>query len=53
MDLLEPLVKAGKFQVWFTHMNHPNPALERQGAARKAIEARGFRVLDEGEELGL
>ena len=53
MDLLEPLVKAGKLQVWFTHMNHSNPALERDGAARKAIEARGFRVLDEGAELPL
>lgn len=53
MDLLEPLVKAGKLQVWFTHMNHSNPALERDGAARKAIEARGFRVLDEGVELPL
>lgn len=27
MDLLEPPVKAGKLQVWFTHMNHSNPAL--------------------------
>lgn len=53
MDLLEPLVKAGKLRVYFTHLNHSNPALERDGAARKAIEARGFRVLEEGEELGL
>jgi pyrroloquinoline quinone biosynthesis protein B len=53
MDLLSSLVKAGKLQVFFTHMNHSNPALDRNGAARKAIEARGFRVLDEGEELGL
>jgi pyrroloquinoline quinone biosynthesis protein B len=53
IDLLEPLVKAGKLQVWFTHMNHSNPAMDRDGAARKAIEARGFRVLDEGEELPL
>ena len=53
MDLLEPLVKAGKLQVFFTHLNHSNPALDRDGAARKAIEARGFRVLEEGEELAL
>jgi pyrroloquinoline quinone biosynthesis protein B len=53
MDLLEPLVKAGRLRVYFTHLNHSNPALERDGAARKAIEARGFRVLEEGEELGL
>lgn len=53
MDLLEPLVKSGKLQVYFTHMNHSNPALDTNGVARKAIEARGFRVLDEGEAFGL
>ena len=53
MDLLEPLVKAGKLAVAFTHLNHSNPALEPESAARKAIEARGFRVLAEGEAIGL
>lgn len=53
MDLLEPLVKAGKVRVYFTHLNHSNPALDADGAARKAIEGRGFRVLGEGEEFGL
>ena len=53
MDLLEPLVKAGKLRVWFTHLNHSNPALDADGAARKAIEGRGFRVLGEGEILDL
>lgn len=53
MDLLEPLVKAGKLKVYFTHLNHSNPALDPVGPARKAIEARGFYVLDEGEEFGL
>jgi pyrroloquinoline quinone biosynthesis protein B len=53
MDLLEPLVKAGKVRVWFTHLNHSNPAFEKDGAARRAIEARGFRVVEEGEVVGL
>ena len=53
MDLLEPLVKAGKLRVYFTHLNHSNPALDAGGTARKAIEARGFRVLAEGEEIDL
>ena len=53
MDLLEPLVKAGKLRVYFTHMNHSNPALEKDGTAQKAIEARGFHVLGEGEEFEL
>lgn len=53
MDLLEPLVKAGRVRVYFTHLNHSNPAFEKDGAARRAIEARGFRVAEEGEEIGL
>ena len=53
MDLLEPLVKAGKLRVYFTHLNHSNPALVPGGPAQKAIEARGFRVLAEDEEIGL
>ena len=28
MDLLEPLVKQGRLQVYFTHLNHSNPALD-------------------------
>jgi pyrroloquinoline quinone biosynthesis protein B len=53
MELLGPLVKAGKVKVWFTHLNHSNPALDPNGAARKDIEARGFRVLDESDSLEL
>jgi pyrroloquinoline quinone biosynthesis protein B len=40
-------------KVWFTHLNHSNPALDPNGAARKNIEAKGFRVLDEADELDL
>jgi len=53
MDLLEPLAKSGRLRVYFTHLNHSNPALDEDGAARKAIEARGFRVLQEGETFEL
>lgn len=53
MDLMEPLVKAGKVRVYFTHLNHSNPALDKDSPARKAIEARGFLVLEEGEDLEL
>jgi len=53
MDLLGPQVKSGKLRVFFTHLNHSNPALDPDGAARKAIEAKGFKVLADGEVLGL
>ena len=52
MDLLEPWVKSGK-HVFFTHLNHSNPALDPTSSERKAIEARGFHVLEEGQELPL
>jgi pyrroloquinoline quinone biosynthesis protein B len=51
--LLEGRVRAGSLEVYFTHLNHSNPALDPDGPAREAIEARGFSVLDEGTELGL
>jgi pyrroloquinoline quinone biosynthesis protein B len=53
MDLLEPLVKAGKVRVYFTHLNHSNPAFESGGEAGKAIARRGFGVLAEGAAFGL
>jgi pyrroloquinoline quinone biosynthesis protein B len=53
MDLLEPLVKAGRLRVYFTHLNHSNPALDAGSPARQAIEGRGFRVLAEGEDFEL
>lgn len=53
MDLLEPLVKAGKLEVRFIHLNHSNPALEPDAEARHTLEKRGFRVAKEGEEIEL
>jgi pyrroloquinoline quinone biosynthesis protein B len=51
MDLLGPLVKSGGLKVEFIHLNHSNPALVPEGEVRKAMEARGFRVAEEGEEI--
>ena len=53
MALLGPQVQAGKVRVFFTHLNHSNPALDPSGPARKAIEAKGFKVLGDGEVLPL
>jgi pyrroloquinoline quinone biosynthesis protein B len=53
MDLLGSQVKSGAVKVYFTHLNHSNPAFDKDGVARKNIEARGFRVLEDGEVLGL
>lgn len=48
-----PAVRAGELEVAFTHLNHSNPALDAGSAARRWLEEAGFRVLSEGEEIGL
>ena len=53
MDLLQGRVDAGVLEVYFTHLNHSNPALDPDGDARRAIEDRGFAVLAEGQDLAL
>ena len=53
MDLLQDFVSSGRGEVYFSHMNHTNPALEPDSAARREIEQRGFHVLVEGQELAL
>jgi pyrroloquinoline quinone biosynthesis protein B len=53
LDLLQPQVDAGTLTVLFTHMNHSNPVLEPESAARRELERRGFHVLADGQEVGL
>lgn len=53
MDLLEPLVKAGVLDVYFTHLNHSNPAIFVDSPEHREIERRGFAVLAEGQEIPL
>lgn len=53
MDLLQRRVSDGVLRVYFTHLNHSNPALEPAGEAARLIESRGFRILRDGEELDL
>jgi pyrroloquinoline quinone biosynthesis protein B len=53
MDLLQPLVDAGGLRVYFTHLNHSNPALDPISPERREIERRGFAVLEEGLEIAL
>jgi pyrroloquinoline quinone biosynthesis protein B len=52
MDLLQAQVDAG-LQVLFTHLNHSNPMLAHQSAARREVERRGFGVLADGQEIPL
>jgi pyrroloquinoline quinone biosynthesis protein B len=53
MDLLQPLVDAGRLEVWFTHLNHSNPALDPEGTEMDTIRERGFGVAQDGQEFPL
>ncbi len=53
MDLLQPLVDKGGLEVYFTHLNHSNAALDPHGEARQSIDQRGFHVLEQGQKIAL
>jgi pyrroloquinoline quinone biosynthesis protein B len=53
MKLLRGAVRGGGLQVFFTHLNHSNPALDPAGPERRTLAAAGFQVLAEGQELAL
>ena len=53
MDLLEQRVQAGELAVFFTHLNHSNPALEPDSDALEEIDRRGFHVLGDGQAFAL
>ena len=53
MERLGSLPAAERAKVRFIHLNHTNPALNAGSEARRAIEARGFRVAEELERVEL
>jgi pyrroloquinoline quinone biosynthesis protein B len=40
-------------KIVFTHLNHTNPALDPTSRERKAVEALGMRIAQEGYVLPL
>jgi pyrroloquinoline quinone biosynthesis protein B len=53
MQRFEPMAMSDKDKVRFIHLNHTNPALDPESAARRAIEAAGFGVAGEGQRFDL
>jgi pyrroloquinoline quinone biosynthesis protein B len=53
LDLLGPWVESGKLEVYFTHLNHSNPALDPESEAAARIRGRGFGVVRAGQEFPL
>lgn len=53
MDLLESSVGTSGLRVWFTHLNHSNPALDPASEAAADVQGRGFGVLQEEQVFPL
>jgi pyrroloquinoline quinone biosynthesis protein B len=53
VKLLRGQVSSGGLAVYFTHLNHSNPALDPASPERRALAASGFQVLEDGQELEL
>lgn len=53
MQRLAHLPAAEKSKVRFIHFNHTNPVLHLDSSERKNVQEQGFRLAEEGEELGL
>ena len=53
MKRFAALPRAERARIRFIHLNHTNPALRADSAARRRIEQAGFRVAELGERVGL
>jgi pyrroloquinoline quinone biosynthesis protein B len=53
MSLLENIVQERKPQIYFTHLNHSNLALNPEGEAIKSMKERSFALAEEGMEFWL
>ena len=53
MELLADVAKEEKTQIFFTHLNHSNLALDPDGDARKTMERNAFALAEDGMEFRL
>ena len=53
MALLDGLPEAERSKVWFIHMNHSNPLLDKNSQAYKTVISKGYNVAEQGMKLAL
>ncbi|SDN58545.1 MBL fold metallo-hydrolase [Bacillus sp. OK048] len=51
MERLQDLTK--QTEIYFTHLNHSNPAIDNDQIIRQEIEAKGFKIAEEEMEIRL
>lgn len=49
--LLGKVAREGKKEIYFTHLNHTNFALDPEGMERKQMEEQGFKLASDGMEF--
>ena len=53
IDLLGAAVPKVETEILFTHFNHTNPVLDKEGELKSELEEKGFRCAEEGMVLDL
>jgi pyrroloquinoline quinone biosynthesis protein B len=53
LEILKDVAREGRTEVYFTHLNHTNSALDPEGEAKKEVEENGFKIASEGMEFYL
>lgn len=53
LKTLHEVVKEGRTEIYFTHLNHSNPTLDPDSRLRKKVEAQGFHIASDGMEFFL
>jgi pyrroloquinoline quinone biosynthesis protein B len=53
MDLFKDLNALDKKKIFFIHLNHTNPALQKNSPAQKEIIKMGFGLAQEGQIIKL
>ncbi len=53
VELLKEYVQSNAVKIYFTHLNHSNLLLDKNGENRRYIESKGFFVAEEGMEFEL
>jgi len=53
LERFAPLPASERAKVWFTHLNHTNPAADPESAAAARVRASGMHVAREGDVFEL
>ena len=51
LDLFKTLSKAEKDKIYFIHLNHTNPVLNKNSKEYKSVISKGFNVAESGMEF--